>query len=92
MTSKGVKKKVINNWVENLFPKLKRKTSRTKRCRLILSVERQVFPRKNFHACWWNICRFEELDGNFFGHIYQYTGVTHNCVVFGEILKNFQKM
>ena len=71
MTSKGVKKKIINNWVQELYPKLKRKTSRTNRCRLILSVERQVFPRNNFHACWWNICRFKEFNGNFFGHIYQ---------------------
>ena len=36
----------------------------------ILSVERQVFPRLDFNTCWWNICRFEEINGNFFGNIY----------------------
>jgi len=72
MSSKGIKKKVIDNWVSKLFPKLKRTTSRTSQCRLILSVERQVFPEDNFYACWWNTCRFEVgNDGAISGAIFQ---------------------
>jgi len=72
MSSKGVKKKIIDDWVSNLFPKLKRTTSRTNQCRLILSVERQVFPTDDFFACWWTACRFEkQIDGTFYGFILQ---------------------
>ncbi|CBY41705.1 unnamed protein product, partial [Oikopleura dioica] len=71
MSSQGVKKKVIENWVGNLFPRLTRTTSRTNQCRLILSVERQVFPKNDFYACWWSTCWFNERNGTIYGNIYQ---------------------
>ena len=42
----------IKNWLKKFLRKLKRKTSRTNKCRFILSVERQIFDDDDFALKW----------------------------------------
>ena len=43
----------ISNWAENVFiPKLRRKSNRTEKCRLVASVERHTFQNDLFALSW----------------------------------------
>ena len=52
----------INEWIKIFLPKLDRESTRTEKCRLVASVERQEFK-----DCWsakdWRFCKFIGEDG-----------------------------
>jgi len=50
----------INKWVKCFLPKLERESTRTEKCRLIASVERQEFE-DGWNTRNWRFCKF---DGN----------------------------
>ena len=52
-------KKEIEEWLEGFLAKLKRTSTRTEKCRLILAVERMQFEDDNY-ASWWKHVRFGE--------------------------------
>ena len=52
-------KKEIKKWLKGFLAKLKRTSTRTEKCRLILAVERMQFERDIF-AAWWTHVRFGE--------------------------------
>ncbi|CBY33385.1 unnamed protein product [Oikopleura dioica] len=52
-------KNEIEKWLEGFLAKLKRTSTRTEKCRLILAVERMQFDDDNY-AVWWNHVRFGE--------------------------------
>ncbi|CBY40201.1 unnamed protein product [Oikopleura dioica] len=55
----------INEWVKSFLPKLKRESTRTERCRLIASVERQEFSLDRY-ARDWRFCKFVGKEGIIF--------------------------
>ncbi|CBY10826.1 unnamed protein product [Oikopleura dioica] len=58
-------KKEIEKWLEGFLAKLKRTSTRTEKCRLILAVERMKFENDHY-AAWWNHVRFGEENGEIF--------------------------
>jgi hypothetical protein len=50
----------LDKWLKCFLPKLKRESTRTARCRLLASVERQEFEDR-YNAINWRFCKF---DGN----------------------------
>ena len=71
MSLKWVEKRDLESWLKNLVPKLKRETSRSQRCRLIQSVERQVFREDDFIACSWVSFKFEFVQKVLMGHVFK---------------------
>ncbi|CBY11880.1 unnamed protein product [Oikopleura dioica] len=55
----------IDEWLKYFLPKLGRESTRTEKCRLIASVERQEFER-NYTASKWRFCMFVGEDGIIF--------------------------
>ena len=49
----------IEAWLNGFLAKLKRNSTRTQKCRLILSVERMTFE-KDVYAAWWEYVQFGE--------------------------------
>ena len=58
-------KKEIEKWLEGFLAKLKRTSTRTEKCRLILAVERMQF-KKDVYAALWNHVQFGEENGEIF--------------------------
>ena len=52
----------MDEWVKCFLPKLERKSTRTEKCRLIASVERQEFER-DWSAEKWRFCKFVGKNG-----------------------------
>ncbi|CBY34845.1 unnamed protein product, partial [Oikopleura dioica] len=52
-------KNEIEKWLEGFLAKLKRTSTRTEKCRLILAVERMQFE-DDWYAAWWKHVRFGE--------------------------------
>ncbi|CBY12806.1 unnamed protein product [Oikopleura dioica] len=52
-------KNQIEKWLEGFLAKLKRTSTRTEKCRLILAVERMQFER-DVYAAWWKYVQFGE--------------------------------
>ncbi|CBY15530.1 unnamed protein product [Oikopleura dioica] len=55
----------IDEWVKCFLPKLERESTRTEKCRLIASVERQKFG-DDFNAAEWRFCKFVRKEGIIF--------------------------
>jgi len=55
----------IDKWVKSFLPKLERESTRTEKCRLIASVERQEF-RRHGYASNWRFCKFVGKNGIIF--------------------------
>ena len=55
----------IEKWVDGFSKKIKRKTTRTQKCRLIAAVERMTF-REDGYVCWWQYCEFDGEKGTIF--------------------------
>ncbi|CBY34846.1 unnamed protein product [Oikopleura dioica] len=58
-------KKEIEKWLERFLAKLKRTSTRTQKCRLILAVERMQFENDSY-AAWWKHVRFGEKNVEIF--------------------------
>ena len=58
-------KKEIEKWLNGFLAKLKRTSTRTEKCRLILAVERMQFEDDDFAALW-NHVQFGEENGEIF--------------------------
>ena len=56
---KNLTEKNIEKWLKKLFRKLKRETSRTSVCRLLLSVDRYVFQNYEFARQWRKVKFFD---------------------------------
>ncbi|CBY31500.1 unnamed protein product [Oikopleura dioica] len=63
-------KKKIEKWLKGFLAKLKRTSTRTEKCRLILAVERMQFENDNY-APLWQYIRFGEENGDIFGKFKQ---------------------
>ena len=59
---RAVLRNEIDNWVKCFLPKLERESTRTEKCRLIASVERQEFENK-WNADKWRFCKFVGKEG-----------------------------
>ena len=55
----------VEKWLDGFLKKIKRKTTRTQKCRLIAAVERMTF-RKDNNAYWWQYCEFDGDKGTIF--------------------------
>jgi hypothetical protein len=58
-------KREMKIWLTGFLAKLKRNSTRTQKCRLILSVERIKFE-KDVYAAWWQYVRFGEEEAEIF--------------------------
>ncbi|CBY34125.1 unnamed protein product [Oikopleura dioica] len=58
-------KNEIEKWLEGFLAKLKRTSTRTEKCRLILAVERMQFE-EDWYAAAWNYVQFGEENGEIF--------------------------
>ncbi|CBY43496.1 unnamed protein product, partial [Oikopleura dioica] len=57
----------IDEWVKCFLPKLERESTKTEKCRLIASVERQEFGNESKHyAVFWRFCKFGAKKGFIF--------------------------
>jgi hypothetical protein len=59
-------KRELEKWLTGFLAKLKRNSTRTQKCRLILSVERMTFE-KDRYAVWWKYVQFGEDKLEIFG-------------------------
>ncbi|CBY37225.1 unnamed protein product [Oikopleura dioica] len=67
----SIKLALLDEWMKNFFPKLERESTRTEKCRLIASVERQEFEDDE-NAVKWRFCKFVGNKGILFDkHQYQ---------------------
>ena len=55
----------IDEWLKCFLPKFERESTRTEKCRLIASVERQEFG-SHWNAKCWRFCKFIGKDGIIF--------------------------
>ena len=67
----SIKLELLDEWMKYFFPKLERESTRTEKCRLIASVERQKFEDDE-NAVKWRFCKFVGNKGILFDkHQYQ---------------------
>ena len=62
-----LERKEVEKWLRRFVPKLKRTTTRKKKCRLISAVERTQF-RDDVNAFHWEFCEFDGTTGAIFNH------------------------
>ena len=60
-----LEKKEVEKWLKVFVKKIKRKTTRTKKCRLVAAVERNTF-REDWNAWRWQYCQFDGDKGTIF--------------------------